>query len=43
MGGGGNVTIEQLEKDGARILRIVEKRMKEREALISQVGVLCYS
>ncbi|KAJ8502747.1 hypothetical protein ONZ45_g11475 [Pleurotus djamor] len=35
---GGNETIEQLEKDGARILRIVEKRMKEREALISQMS-----
>ncbi|KAJ8454061.1 hypothetical protein ONZ45_g19452 [Pleurotus djamor] len=32
-------TIEQLEKDGARILRIVEKRMKEREALISQASM----
>ncbi|KAF4593206.1 hypothetical protein EYR38_008918 [Pleurotus pulmonarius] len=31
-------TIEQLEKDGSRIIQIVKKRIVEREELLSQIG-----
>lgn len=35
---GNHQTIEQLEKDGSRIIQIVKKRIAEREELLSQVG-----